>query len=152
MPSASPPMILAASANAVCACAGSPLPHTMSPTPPGSATVLPATPCLLPALLPRVTGRWLARCVPPTLQASPTIAGREGGSAERVPDVLRVGALLLAPAAHLPHAVRPPFHSESRNPAGSWPDPGSRVRPWPARHTYGPVPTARPRRSSCTAA
>src|SRR5216683_2437575 len=95
-----------------------PLPHTTLPTPPGSATVLPATRGLLPALLPRASGRWLARGVPPTLQAPPTTAGKEGGSAGKAPDLLRVGALLLAPGVHLPHAVRPPFHTEGRNPAG----------------------------------
>src|SRR5258708_369095 len=121
-------------------------------TPPGSATVLPATPCLLPALLPRVNGQWPARCVHPTRPAPPTTAGRECGSEGKAPDVLRVVAWLLAPGFHPPHAGRPLFHTDERNPAGSWPDPSSRVRPGPARHTCGPVPTARPRRSSCTAA
>src|SRR5216683_5134174 len=98
-----------------------PLPHTTFPTPPGSATVLPATPYLLPALLPRASGRWPARGVPPTLQALPSTAGKERGSAGKAPDLLPVGAVLLAPAAHLPHAARLPFHTVGRNPTGSWP-------------------------------
>src|SRR5579863_7954460 len=129
-----------------------PLPHTTSPTPPGSATVLLATQGLLPALLPRVSGRWLARGVPPTLQAPPTTAGKECGSAGKAPDLLRVGAWLLAPGVHLPHAARPPFHTAGRNPTGSWSYQSSRGGQWPARHTCGPVPTVRLRRSSCTAA
>src|SRR5713226_8154230 len=129
-----------------------PLPHTALPTPPGSASVLPATRGLLPALPPRASGRWPARGVPPTLQAPPTTAGKEGGSAGKAPDLLPVVAWLLALSAHPPHAARPPFHTAGRNPTGSWPYPGSRGGLWPARHTYGPVPTARPRRSSCTAA
>src|SRR2546421_12380531 len=129
-----------------------PLPHTPFPTPPGSAIVLPTTPGLRPALLPRVSGRWLARGVPPTRRAPPTTAGKECGSAGKAPDLLPVAARLLAPGVHPPHAARPPFHTDARNLAGSWPDPSSRVRPWPARHRCGPVPTARPPRSSCTAA
>src|SRR6266536_3396818 len=93
-----------------------PLPHTPLPTPPGSATVLPASPCLRPALRPRVSGRWLARVVPPTRRAPPTTAGKEGGSAGKAPDLLRVGALLLEPGFHPPHAARPPFHTDRRNP------------------------------------
>src|SRR5229473_4778202 len=116
-----------------------PLPHTPSPTPPGSATVPLATPCLRPVLLPRVSGRWLACYVPPTPKAPPTTAGKERGSAGKAPDLLPVVALLLAPGVHLPHAARPPFHTAGRNPAGSWPYHSSRGGPWPSRHTCGPV-------------
>src|SRR5712691_7866012 len=126
-----------------------PQPHTTLPTPPGSATVLPATQSLRPALLPRVTGRWLARGIPPTLIAPPATAGKEYGSAGKAPDLLRVVAWPLAPSAHLPRAARPPFHTDGRNPTGLWSDQSSRGGPWPARHTYGPVPTARLQRSSC---
>src|SRR2546421_100098 len=122
------------------------------PTPPESASVRPATPGLLPALLPRASGRWLARSLHPTLQAPPTTAGRECGSEGKAPDLLRVGAWLLAPGFHLPHAVWPLFHTGRRNPAGSWPSQSSRGGPWPLRHTCGPVPTPLPGHSSCTAA
>src|SRR5712692_7287688 len=87
-----------------------------------------------------------------TFRSFTTTAGRECGSEGKAPDLLRVVAWLLAPGFHLPHAARPPFHTEGRNPTGLLPDPSSRVRPWPARHTCGPVPTALPRHSSCTAA
>src|SRR2546421_12735769 len=96
-----------------------PLPHTSFPTPPGSASVRPATPGLRPALLPRASGRWLARSVPPTLQAPPPSAGRAGGSADWTRDVPPVAALLLALASHPHLAVRLPFQNERRNPAGS---------------------------------
>src|SRR5205814_7361669 len=84
--------------------------------------------------------------------APPTTAGKECGSEGKAPDVLRVFAWLLAPGVHPPHAGRPLFHTDERNPAGSLPYLSSRGGPWPSRHTCGPVPTALPRRSSCTAA
>src|SRR6266487_3726361 len=80
-------------------------------------TTLLATRGLLPVGRPRANGRWLARCAHATLRGSPTTAGREGGSADRTPAVPPVVALLLAPGAQPPHAVRPPFHNEGRNPA-----------------------------------
>src|SRR3954470_23597582 len=87
-----------------------PLPDTPCPTPPGSASVRPATPGLQPALLPGASGRWPARSLPPTRKAKPPTAGRVGGSADWTPDVPPVAALLLALASHPPHAARPPFH------------------------------------------
>src|SRR2546421_6213493 len=129
-----------------------PLPHTPCPTPPGSATVLWATPGLVPGGRPRTGGRWPARSLHPTLKAKPPTAGRECASAGSVPDVPPVGRLLLAPGAHPPHAVRPPFHSESRNPGCLLPHYGSCVQRWPSRHTGRLVATPLPRHSSCTAA
>src|SRR2546421_2297133 len=125
--------------------------HTTLPTLPGSATVLLATQCLLPALLPRVSGRWPARCAHPMLQAPPTTAGRECGSEGKAPDVLRVVAWLLVPGFHLLHAARPLFHTDRRNPA-AWPPQSSRGGPWPLRHTCKPVPTLLSGHSSCTTA
>src|SRR5258708_13314577 len=121
-----------------------PLPHTTFPTPPGSASVLPAARGPLPTGLPRVNGRWLARCAPPTRPALPTSAGRGCGSAGRVPDLLPVAALLLALVSHPPHAARPPFHTAGRNPALSMPHPGSYVRRWPLRHSCRLLPIALP--------
>src|SRR6266566_3669079 len=101
------------------------LPHTTFPTPPGSATVLLATRGLLPAGRPRASGRWPALAAHPTPPAPPTSAGREGGSADKAPDVPPAGGLLLAPGAHPPYAARPPFHTEGRNPTGSRPHHGA---------------------------
>src|SRR2546421_4759148 len=91
-----------------------PLPHTPSPTPPGSASVRPATPGLRPALLPRASGRQPAPAAPPTLKAKPLSTGRGGGSADWVLDASPVAVLLLALASHPHHAVRLPFHNERR--------------------------------------
>src|SRR2546423_9608993 len=91
-----------------------PLPHTAFPMTPGSATVLRASPGLRPAGPPRASGRWPARCAPPTGPAPPTSAGRAGGSDR--PGVPRVVALLLAPGVHLHRAVGPLFHNEGRIP------------------------------------
>src|SRR5437763_2705695 len=124
-----------------------PLPHTPCPTPPGSASVRPATPGLRPALLPGASGRWPARSLHPTLQAKPPPAGRAGGSAGSVPDVAPVAALLLSPGAHPPHAARLPFHTEGRDP-----DQSSCVQRSPSRHSGRPVPTLLSGHNACTAA
>src|SRR6266699_7052540 len=129
-----------------------PLPHTTSPTPPGSATVPLATPYLRPAGLPRVNGRWPACSAHPTRPAPPTSAGRAGGNADWLPHVLPVGALPLAPDAHPPLAARPPFHNERRNPARSMPPQCSCGGRWPSRHSGKLLPTLRPRHSASTTA
>src|SRR5258708_4838928 len=120
--------------------------------PPGSATVLLATRYLLPPGRPRANGRWPVLSAHSMLPAPPTTAGRECGSEGKVPDVPPVDAPLLSPGSHVPHAVRPPFHNEGRNPARSMPHQGSRVGGRPSRHTSRLVPTAQPQHSACTAA
>src|SRR2546423_15291237 len=82
-----------------------PLPYTTFPTLPGSAIVLLATRSLLPALLPRASGRWPALSPPPRRPALPTTAGRESGGAGRVPGVPPVGELLLSLASLPPDAA-----------------------------------------------
>src|SRR4051794_39020855 len=129
-----------------------PRPHTTLPTPPGSATVLPASRALQPALLPRVTGRWLAHSAPPTRPAPPTSAGRAGGSADWLPHVLPVVALLLAPGVHPPHAARPLFHTDGRNQTRAIPHQRSCEGRWLARHSDRLLATPLPQHSSCTAA
>src|SRR5438093_1247324 len=106
-----------------------PSPHNPSPAPTGTkplpkrchhipATVLAVNRGLLPAGQPRVSGRWPARSASPRLLALPTSAGRAGGSADWLQELPPAGALLLSPGSHPLHAVRPPFHNESRNPSG----------------------------------
>src|SRR5258708_490961 len=128
------------------------LPHTTLPTPPGSASVLPATRGLLPALLPRAGGRWPARSAHPSLPVPPTTAGRQCGSADWVPHVLPVVALLLALGVPPPHAARPPFHTGGRNQTRAMPHPRSCEQRWLARHSGRRLGTPLPQHSSCTAA
>src|SRR2546423_4652659 len=128
------------------------LPHTPCPTPPESASVRPATPGLRPSLLPRASGRWPARSAPPTRKAKPPTANRGGGSADWFPHVPPVAALLLAPGVHPPHAARPPFHTEGRNPAGSMPHHGACGGRWPSQHSCRLLPTPLPGHSAYTTA
>src|SRR5260370_16748543 len=92
------------------------LPHTTLPTPRGSASVLPATRGLLPALLPRAGGRWPARSAHPSLPVPPTSAGRQCGSADWFLHVLPVVVLLLAPGVPPPHAPSTLVHTGGINP------------------------------------
>src|SRR5438270_11305438 len=129
-----------------------PWPHTMFLTPPGSATALLANPGLRPALLPRVTGRWPAHSAHPTRPAKPSTASRAGGSADWLPHVLPVVALLLSPGVHPPHTAMPPFHTDGRNQTRPMSHQRSCERRWLARHSGRRLATPLPQHSSCTAA
>src|SRR5256714_10707855 len=80
-----------------------PRPHTSLPGPPGSATALLASRGLRPAGLPRVNGRWPACSAHARRPATPSTAGRAGGSADRDQPVLPVVGLRLAPGRHQTH-------------------------------------------------
>src|SRR5712692_2556740 len=122
--------------------------RTASPTSPGSASLLLAPRCLLPALLPPASARSPAHCAHPTPPAQPSTSGRECGSAGKTPDA----ALLPSPASLPLHAATPPFHTDHRNPALSISPHGSCAEPWPSSHTGRLLPTLLPEHSSCTTA
>src|SRR5262249_14115557 len=85
---------------------------------------------------------------PPMWPTLPRTAGRTSGSANWFLYVPSVAGLQLGPAAHPPHAARPPFHTDGRNQTGAMPHQRSCEQRWLARHSSRQLATAQPQHSS----